>query len=170
MYGSVVKFKPGGGQFIYPPADPKKADPANPYPPADADKLLKLSTPAKADVYVRGALWAAPGFAVVPNGPFCHCYTSRFAVDGYGRVFMPDAGLCAVRAVDAAGNPLLTFGEYGNADSAGEGSALPVPKIPLAWPYAVSVGKSGVYVSDFVNRRALRVDLVHAIEETCKVE
>jgi hypothetical protein len=31
----------------------------------------------------------------------------------------------------------------------------------------VSVGRSGVYVADFINRRVLRVDLVHAAEESC---
>jgi hypothetical protein len=168
---------------------------------------------------------------VVPTASsFCHCYTSRFAVDGYGRVFLPDVGLFAVRVVDAAANPLLVFGEYGNADdggtrddsappcvakpgfaeqggrgaSADEGTrgegrgasdgktsqplgdtprtsplaprptsrtSPPAPgRIFFAWPYAVSVGKSGLYVSDFLNRRVLRVDLVHAAEETCELK
>ncbi|HOX06095.1 MAG TPA: hypothetical protein PK280_06815 [Planctomycetota bacterium] len=164
MYGSVIKFRPAGGALCYPPADPKKVDAANPWPPADAGELLKLSAGNKTDVYARDALWAAPGFSIVPNGPFCHCYTSRFAVDGYGRVFMPDAGLFAVRVVDGAGNPLLIFGEYGNADDSGAAG-----RIPLGWPYAVSLGRSGVYVSDFVNRRVLRVDLTCAAEAVAEI-
>jgi hypothetical protein len=166
MYGSVIKFGPAGGQIYYPPPDPKKEA----WPPADADRLLKLALPGKADVYVKDALWVRPGFAVYPAGPFCTCYTSRFAVDYYGRVFIPDVGLFSVQVVDAANNPLLRFGDYGNADSAGKGSAIPAPEIPLSWPYAVSVGKSGVYVADYINRRILRVDLAHAAEETCNTE
>lgn len=165
MYGSVIKFGPEGGQIFYPPADPKKEA----WPPPDAEKLLKLALPRGADAYVKGAQWVRPGFTIIPAGPFCACYTSRFAVDLYGRVFIPDVGLFSVQVVDAANNPLLRFGDYGNADSAGPGSTIPAPAIPFAWPYGVSVGKSGVYVSDFINRRVLRVDLVHAAEAFAEI-
>ena len=78
-------------------------------------------------------------------------------------------GLCWL-AASPDGQWLYTSGQRkgnGNEDSAGPASQIPTPAIPLAWPYAVSVGKSGVYVSDVVNRRILRLDLVFAVEATC---
>ena len=129
---------------------------------------------------MKGALWVSPGFTVYPAGPFCACYTGRFGVDYFGRVFIPDVGQFSVQVVDAANNPVLRFGDYGNADSpstvgsgpagASKDSAVPTPEIPLAWPYDVSVGKSGIYVSDVINRRILRVDLVHSAEETVEIK
>lgn len=163
FYGSVVKFGPSGGRFFYPPADK-----AQPWPPPDADQMLKLARGQKGgDVYVAGALWVRPGFTVSPTGPWCGCYTSRFCVDGFGRVWIPDVGQFSVFAVDANNNPLIRFGEYGNADSQGPTDRLKQPAIPFAWPYAVSVGKSAVYVTDFINRRIVRVDMAWAAEAQC---
>ncbi|MDD4889398.1 MAG: hypothetical protein PHU85_05670, partial [Phycisphaerae bacterium] len=163
FYGSVVKFGPKGGQFFYPPANK-----AQPWPPPDADKMLKLAMSKTVDVYVKGAVWARPGFTVAPSGgAWCGCYTSRFCVDSFGRVWVPDVGQFSVLAVDANNNPLLRFGDYGNEDSQGGNGKLKQPAIPFAWPFAVSVGKSGVYVTDFINRRIVRVDLTYAAEAAC---
>ena len=164
MYGSVIKFPPSGGSLCYRSPDAK----AGQWPPAGADKMIKLVRSANGpEMFAAGAQWSCTGFTVAPI--ICHCYTGRFGLDGYGRAFIPDAGLFSVLVVDGAGNPVLRFGDYGNADSAGPGSAIPAPGIPMSWPAAVSVGKGGVYVSDFISRRILRVDLVPSAEATCEV-
>lgn len=170
MYGSVIKFPPGGGTLHYKPPDAKPGD----WPPAGSDRMMKLvSNMRGTDALADGALWSRGGFTVTPASNWsvggCNCYTSRFGLDYWGRAFVPDVGQSSVLVLDGAGNTILRFGDYGNPDSAGPGSAVPAPEIPLAWPVAVSPGKNGVYVSDFVNRRIVRVDLVHAAEETCDV-
>jgi hypothetical protein len=169
MYGSVAKFPPAGGRVYFRDPDRK-----GPWPPEGAGPMLDLASNLRGmDVRIAGALWCRGGFTITPASNWsvgaCACYTSRFAVDYYGRVFMPDNGLFAVRVLDAAGQPLLMFGDYGNEDSAGPGSRVARPAIPLAWPYAVSAGRGGVYVSDFVNRRILRVDFDCAAEAGCAI-
>ena len=171
MYGSVIKFSARGGRLYYKPWEAKSGQ----WPPAGADAMMPLvSNFAGVEAVADGALWSRGGFTVVPasNGAVscCGCYTSRFGVDGYGRVFIPDVGQFSVVVVDAHNNFLLRFGDYGNADSAGPGSPVPRPEIPLSWPFAVSVGRGGVYVSDFINRRIVRVDLHFAATECCELK
>ena len=171
MYGSVIKFPPAGGALFYKNPDGKPGE----WPPAGADQMLKLVSNLRGtEALAEGALWCRGGFTVTPASNWsvgaCGCYTSRFGLDYYGRTYLPDVGRFAVQVLDAAGNPVLAFGDYGNPDSAGPGSAIPGPEIPLAWPVAASPGKNGVYVSDFINRRILRVDLTATAEETCAVK
>jgi hypothetical protein len=167
MYGSVVKFSPRGGTLFYQPREKK---PGAVWPPEGATGMVKRTSFLSPEVYVKDATWIRSGFSVLPSSYFCcGCYDSRFCVDYYGRVYIPDAGQFSVFVVDAANNVLRRFGDYGNADSGGAGSRVSTPQIPLSWPYAVSVGKSGIYVSDFINRRLLRIDLQYAAEATCEI-
>jgi NHL repeat-containing protein len=169
MYGSVVKFPPAGGKFYLPPPRWRKPPAGTVWPPPDIDKCTVLATALFKKAYVRGAEWIRPSFSHI-GGRGCHCYVGRFTVDWFSRVFIPDVGQFSVLVVDANNNEIIRFGDYGNEDSAGPGSAVSTPEIPLSWPYAVSVGKSGVYVSDFINRRIVRVDLGYVAEETCEIK
>jgi len=171
MYGSAVKFPPAGGALHYKNPDAKAGE----WPPAGSDKMMKLVANLRGtEAFADGALWCRGGFTVTPASNWsvgaCGCYTSRMGLDYWGRVYMPDNGRFGVQALDAVGNPLFFFGDYGNADSSGPDGAIKQPAIPFAWPVAVSPGKSGVYVSDFINRRILRVDLAAAAEETVGVK
>ena len=120
---------------------------------------------------VKGAKWIAPGASCVPSwrtpNPYfspdiCQCESPRFDVDGFGRSFYPDAGRFRVGVLDTNGNELCAFGSYGNQDSAGAGSPVPVPEIPLCWVQAVAVGDEAAYVGDRLNRRVVRVKLGYA--------
>jgi hypothetical protein len=168
MYGSVVKFPPTGGHFYYPP--PRWGTPPAGliWPPPHIERCTALNKPRVEKAYVAGQTWIRPGFSTVP-GSGCGCYVGRFTVDRYGRVMIPDVGQFGVLVVDATNNELLRFGDYGNEDSAGLDSKVPTPDIPLSWPYAVSVGSSGVYISDFINRRIIKVRLTHALEKTVAI-
>jgi hypothetical protein len=105
-------------------------------------------------------------------GDWCFCRTPMFQVDGYGRIFYPNAITCSVRVVDNAGNQILKCGQYGNIDSAGPGkdSMIKKPDVPLAWPQAVGVSQKAIYVSDVANRRIVRLMKKHSAEETCEVK
>jgi hypothetical protein len=74
-----------------------------------------------------------------------------------------------VGVLDTAGNLIAWFGAYGNQDSAGPGSLVPVPAIPMAWPQSVAVDDSTAYIGDRLNRRVVRVRLRYAAEATCEL-
>ncbi len=162
MYGSILKFPPSGGAGVGPKVGGRKG-------------LLAYDVP----VGIKGDLWQYFGVCHVPaqHGAgynhyvthACACEGMRFDVDDYGRVFSPDAGRFRVVVLDTNGNELCTFGAYGNQDSAGPGSAVPKPEIPLAWPAAVGVSDRAAYVSDVLSRRIVRVRLGYQRTATCAV-
>jgi len=171
-YGSVLKFPPEGGRF-WTAGTPKK-DGRNPRPEGVPPGAKELRAGyLKQVVWGRGWLWRYRGFALNPNrtettgDPACSCWTGRFALDDFGRLFVPDVFRFSVGAIDANKNEILRFGEYGNVDSAGPKSAIPTPAIPLGWANAVSVGDGKVYVADRLNRRIAVVNLTYDVEATC---
>lgn len=155
MYGSIVKFGPEGGEI------------------RTGARGLPVSHGYANQVEVQGAKWLFFGASPVPSWrtkaapDVCLCESPRFDVDGFGRSFFPDACRFRVGVIDTAGNEICWFGSYGNQDSAGPGSAVAVPEIPLWWPYAVAVGDDAVYIGDRLNRRVLRVKLAYQAEATC---
>jgi len=58
---------------------------------------------------------------------------------------------------------------YGNAESAGPGSAVPQPAIAFAWVVGVGVTDRYVYVGDSIDRRMPRLRITYAAEKTCPV-
>lgn len=83
----------------------------------------------------------------------------RFGVDGYGRLYYPTGHQPRVSVIDNEGNPVLSFGTYGNRDSMGAlpGDRVPTRDIPMAWPNSVDATDDHIYVSDIVNVRLLRL-------------
>lgn len=162
MYGSIIKFGPEGGA-VWPDIGGQEAN-------------FAFGKPTQ----VKEALWQYLGTSPVPawygyahfghyiNG--CECEQSRFDVDGFGRVFLPDVGRFRVVVLDTNGNEILAIGAYGNQDSRGPKSPIPEPAIAFAWPSLVGVSDEAIYVGDVVNRRVVRVKLTYAAEATCKVK
>jgi hypothetical protein len=180
MYGSIVKFPPCGGAIWYrkdvsegvhgkPPAELL----AKPREKLSAHDGYRTMVPAE----LQGAEWYRFGFSPYTATSAscrltCMCEGGGFGVDGWGRVFFPNLGQFRVEIVDTAGNPITTFGKYGNQDdfrarnktSGGARSA-----VPLAWPLTVTVSDTHVYVADTHSRRVARVKLDYAAEGTCAV-
>ena len=142
--GSIVKFGPEGGGY------------------GASGLEWKGSSVGKR---VEGALTAYPGLALqVWEG--CVCKEARFDLDGYGRLYVPNAATYSVRVLDNAGNEIARFGHYGNADSRG-------PAIPFGFPMAVSAGQldaGRLYVADLLNQRVVRLAVGWGLEEACKTE
>ncbi len=157
LYGSILKFGPEGG-LIKKGCGGAKCN-------YGYDGVTEVKGAKWIHLGVTGTLGFNPKCG--PNR-HCACQSSRFDVDGFGRVFYPDAGRFRVRVMDTNANEIGWFGSYGNVDSAGPKSAVPVPRLPLAWPQAVAVddGKA-VYVGDRMNRRVVKVKLDCCAEETC---
>jgi DNA-binding beta-propeller fold protein YncE len=157
LYGSIIKFGPEGGLV-------KKGSGG-----------VKCNFGHGGVTEVKGAKWihlGVTGTLGFNSGKHpthhCSCQSSRIDVDGFGRVFFPDAGRFRIWVLDTDGNEICWFGSYGNVDSAGPESSIPKPDIPLAWPQAVAADAEGnVYVGDRINRRVVKVKLNYAAEETC---
>ncbi len=150
--GAVFKFGPEGGKLG--PDLPGGVEYSHGY----------LGVPDR----VQGALWRYPGFGIVsasagrniPHGdPGCQCMSSRFAVDHFGRTYMPNPFIFSVEVLDSAGNPMERVGRYGNADDS--------KGIAFAAPFAVSVRGDNIYVSDSVNQRVADVKFEAAASAEC---
>ena len=61
------------------------------------------------------------------------------------------------------------MGRYGNKDSAGPGSAIPIPDIPLGWVQAVAVNDEAVFIGDRLNQRVVRVNFERSAEAVCAI-
>ncbi|MHC4915324.1 MAG: hypothetical protein ACYTGB_07510, partial [Planctomycetota bacterium] len=201
MYGSIMKFSPKGGMVDWESGKFRKGiNPFDGQPKLDPSlKTVKMAAAAQtsdnSNVFcgatVTGAEWVRFGISQVPQF-YCNCESTRFDVDLFGRVWYPDLGRYRVGVLDTAGNPITTFGSYGNAESRGPDSPVVDPKTgkvrdrrpsdpkdlksPFAEPeiafgYLIGVGATDeyVYMGDSMNRRLLRARLVYAAEETCAV-
>lgn len=153
MYGSMVKFQAEGGLI----RENVGGIPCN----------YGYGNP----IEVKGAKWIFSGASPVPSWrtpgtpDICLCESPRFDVDGFGRVFFPDVGRFRVGVLDTNGNLVTWFGGYGNRDSAGPGSAVPVPEIPLTWGHIVAVSDEAAYVGDRLACRVVRVKLDYHTQE-----
>lgn len=172
-YGYVFKFGPQGGRFW---TGDKPVAGETPRPEGVPAGAVEYRTGLmKNPVWSVGARWVWQGFGLAANrtessgDPTCSCYTSRFGMDEYGRLFVPDVFRFCVTALDSAGNEIHRFGRYGNVDSAGPDSLLPEPKVPLTSPNAVAVGRGKVYVADRKSRRIAVVRLTCSVESECPV-
>jgi hypothetical protein len=75
-----------------------------------------------------GAEWMFGGVGFcgknLTNG--CACFNCRFAFDYFNRSFAPELHRYSVAVIDSAGNLICRVGKYGNQDSAGPGSRVPL--------------------------------------------
>jgi hypothetical protein len=97
------------------------------------------------------------------------CLVSQLDADLWGRVYAPNVFRFCVEMLDTNGNHIARIGSYGNADSAGPGSAVPEAEIPFAWPTVCDYAKGKLYVSDSVNRRVVVVRFEYAATAECRV-
>jgi hypothetical protein len=159
--GCLFKFPPAGGNI-------SRATLSG-APPVDSltgNRVPQYQMNADYNGYyqVTGASWQF--FGISPQmsfenagDPTCGCFAPRFTVDDYGRIFYPEAFSSSVGIIDNNKNLILRFGEYGNVDQTGPGSAVPSPNIPLNYPIYVQQVNDHVYISDIGAERVLRVKL-----------
>ncbi len=145
MVGAVYKFGPKGGALKY-----------NGY--AAQAKITESEDVEK----VYAGLAPISGWH---DQSVCACTRPRFDVDGFGRLYIPNAVTFKVSVRDNAGNVILDFGGYSNYDSQGPDSAQPLPDVPMGWPNCVGASNRHIYVGDHMNHRVVRADKVWTAEE-----
>ena len=174
--GCVLKFPPSCGAFYGGRSrqiierDEKEGRPGDPpiLPAAREYKTGYLNV----DAAVDGAAWRYAGCSPVPatglnwGDPACTCWTSRLAVDPYGRAYVPNVFRSAVEMIDSEATLIARIGGYGNVHSAGPDSRVPDPPIAFAWPAFLAWADGRLYVSDPVNRRVTVVGFEYDAEVT----
>jgi hypothetical protein len=143
--GTIYKFPPTGGEIN------------------SANNKVKSVSGAVAQYVGCGSVsqWRAAGS--------CVCTKPRFDVDDFGRLYIPNAITFSVSMRDNADNEIVSFGDYGNFDCQGTGSAESQPAIPLGWAITASATDKHIYVGDCLNHRVVRVDKQFATEAIVKL-
>jgi NHL repeat len=156
MYGTLIKFPPRGGKIV---------------PAGDGKWSARYVRGGRTNVKLKNSIWTRrAGLIPAKNDLGCYCETSRFDIDGFDRLFVPDVFRFSVQVLDSAGNEITRIGRYGNMDSRGPGSPAPTPEIGFAWPIQVDCAHDRVYVADLLNRRVVAVRFEHALAEECAVQ
>jgi NHL repeat len=168
--GAIVKFPPTGGKITI--------DPAGDYCGKAGGYAARKNWKRQKDGSVRlkfeKVLWMRrAGYISINNIRYevgCSCENTRFDVDAFGRVLVPDLFRFRVTVLDGAGNQVTAFGGYGNMDNCGPKSKRPEPAIPYGWPIALQVFGDRVYVADTINRRIVVARLKNMVSNTCEVK
>jgi hypothetical protein len=117
--------------------------------------------------WVEGAEWMYGGvgycgFNTARAGGGCDCWHSRFVADYFNRSFAPEIGHYSVAVLDANGNLILRVGRYGNAESAGPKSPVPLGGDEVGLVHAAYVGvhtDRRLFIADAGNARIASVKL-----------
>jgi len=154
--GAIIKFPPTGGAILKDPMGPYEAH---------------LSWRNEGTVRLESAAWVRRiGLHPVNHEIGCFCETTRFDIDDFGRLFVPDIFRFCVVVLDSAGNKIAQLGSYGNMDSRGPGSPVPQPELTFGWPLSVECARERIYVADLVNRRIVAANLECAATRTCPIQ
>jgi len=149
QYAHIVKFSPIGGRFI---DDPK------------GEYLGVKNGSRRGKVSIKGGKTLGKSIMIPirggKDGVHCHCETSRFDIDFYDRLIVPDLHQYCVRILDSNGKEILRIGSYGNMDNAGPTSKKNKPQIAFNWILKTIIYKNKIYVTDLNNRRimVIRID------------
>jgi hypothetical protein len=86
-----------------------------------------------------------------PNGTHCVCNVSRFDVDRFGRIFLPDAFRYTVVVLDNSSNEILRYKYTSNN---------------IAWGHQIEATDRAFYVADQINKQVVVYKHTYAQEET----
>ncbi|MGQ9663423.1 MAG: hypothetical protein ACUVWX_13950, partial [Kiritimatiellia bacterium] len=155
-YGSVLKFRPEGGSV-------RRIAKGAALAPGEQRFMAGMG---QVEFAAQGLLWSWYGVSMLRSwhvSSGCKCWTPRFDLDDFGRVFVPDQLRSRIVVLDCNGNVVCFFGRYGNPDDKG-------PGVLLADPRTVMVSREAVYVGDMTNQRVVRGRLGYCLSATCTVK
>jgi hypothetical protein len=161
MTGTLVKVKANGARVL------SASDRASvPLPEEDQpQRPPQLASGGIERGWIEGAQWLYGGLGFAGkfcgrSGGGCDCYNARFALDYLGRSFAPEVDHSSVAVLDSAGNLILRVGRYGNEDSAGPQSLVPLggDEVGLFYaPYVAVDTEHRLFIADPGNSRIVSV-------------
>ncbi len=168
--GTLIKVKAQDldkARLIY--AGTEKQGWNSPAPKLVVPKGEEPQRPRETDEFwVEGAQWV---YGAAPCGALmwrCNCRSGRFKTDYFGRSFVPEAWRYSIGVLDTNGNLIARFGRYGNVDSAGPKSLVPLggDEIGLFDPqYVATQTDKRLFIADVGNGRIVSAKLdYHASE------
>jgi sugar lactone lactonase YvrE len=122
-----------------------------------------------ASAWVDGAEWmyGGVGYDGKNAGVGCGCWNARMAFDYFNRTFAPELDRFKVAVLDSNGNLIMRIGRYGNADSGGPGSAVPLGGDEVGMThgaYLATDTDKRLFIADSANDRIFSVALGYHIE------
>ncbi len=169
MSETIVRVKPKAGrvQATAPHAPVPLSKEGQPKRPAELhNSTLSHAWFDAADWFYGGVGFA--GFNSSRAGGGCACWFSRFSLDYFARSIAPEVEHFSVAILDSAGNLITRVGQYGNVDSAGADSLVPLGGDEVGLFHACYVGTHTdrrLFISDIGNRRIVSVTLGYHTEE-----
>jgi hypothetical protein len=135
--------------------------------PDKPERPPMLQNGTLSQAWVEGSQWlyggvGFAGFNASQAGGGCACWFSRFTLDSFARSFAPEPLRYSVAVLDAAGNLIVRLGRFGNVDSAGPKSLVPLGGDEVGLMHACFVGAHTdrrLFISDVGNGRIVSVKL-----------
>lgn len=124
--------------------------------------------------WVNGAEWyyGGVGFSGKNLGVGCACFNAKMAFDYLNRTFAPELERYRVAVLDSAGNLICHVGQYGNIDSQGPKSLVPVGGDEVTMmhgAYLATDTDKYLYISDPGNDRVVKVKLDYSLNKTVEL-
>ena len=169
MSETLLKVPPRKSKFISSSDRAPVPLPASERP----DRPLMLQSGGLGRGWVQGADWLMggvgfAGFNAAQAGGGCACWFSRFTLDDFARSIAPEPSHYSVAILDSAGNVITRVGRYGNVDSAGPDSKVPLGGDEVGLMHACYVGTHTdrrLFISDVGNGRIVSVKLDYHTSE-----
>ncbi len=164
LTGTLLKAKPNKSRFISQKATVPLAEAEYPNRPID------LVGNGQGPAWAEGVEWmyGGVGYDGKNAGNGCACWNARAAFDYFGRSFAPELDRYRVAVLDSNGNLILRIGQYGNADSAGPKSSVPLGGDEVGMvhgAYLATDTDRRLFVADGASDRIFSVKLGYHAEE-----
>jgi hypothetical protein len=163
MTGTLMKFKPRNGKVI---SDEARSVPLEGKPTRPPD----MSSAMQGNAWVDGAEWmyGGVGYCGKNRGVGCACWSTRFCLDYFARSFVSEQDRYSVAVIDTNGNLILRLGKYGNEDSRGPGSPVPLGGDEVGLflgAYMATHSDKRLFIADVGNARIVSVSLKYHTSE-----
>lgn len=174
---TLMKFRPGKGR-IYTDDNGKAPQVVVKMSPGEFPERPPDLKKRDMRLWVEGAEWSYGGVGYCgrnesPDRGMCSCFNCRFALDYFGRSFAPESTTgFTVAVLDSSGNVILRIGQYGNADSQGARSLVPLGGDEVGIFYAAylaTVTDKRLFIADVGNARIASVKLGYHLEHRASI-
>jgi len=117
----------------------------------------------------KGEMWRRHGMSPI-QPTHCGCLSGQIDLDEAGNLYATHMYGFHIQVYDANGNLITRIGDYGNQDCLGPASDKPHPAVPLYVIRGVAVSDGCMYVSDYGNRRIVKIDLGYQSSKSVSFE